>query len=219
MSHKVTQEERLKFQLDRIALFSDAVFAIAITLLIIEIKVPVIGNEHETFSKEFWHSMAEMMPEFVGFFISFIVIGSFWRAHHAIFGFVTDYNRKLIGLNTWFLFSIVCMPFTTGIMSRYMNIEPYMIYCINIITSGLLQIWLWRYISNKKNHLTEELPAGVKSYKTISAVVMILCFLFSMILHKLLGGFIARIFLLSIFFIEVSVTRHFRKKYNLSKRI
>ncbi|MBL0145615.1 MAG: DUF1211 domain-containing protein [Chitinophagaceae bacterium] len=125
MSQNHAEQERRKFQLERIALFSDAVFAIAITLLVIEIKVPIVSHENqEIFNKEFSHALMEMIPEFIGFFISFIVIGNYWRAHHTIFGHVTDYNRKLISLNTWFLLSIVCMPFTTAMMSKYIFLNP-----------------------------------------------------------------------------------------------
>ena len=124
MSQHHTEQERQKFQLDRIALFSDAVFAIAITLLVIEIKVPAVNADRQLFDHEFNHALKEMIPEFIGFFISFIVIGNYWRAHHTIFGYVTDYNRKLISLNTWFLLTIVCMPFTTAMMSKYIYLQP-----------------------------------------------------------------------------------------------
>ena len=218
MSQHHTEQERQKFQLDRIALFSDAVFAIAITLLVIEIKVPVVQKEIETFSGEFWHEMKNMIPEFIGFIISFIVIGNFWKAHHIMFGFVTDYNRKLIGLNTWFLFTIICMPFTTGIMSRYMFFQPYLIYSLNIIITGLLQLRLWKYIISKKNKVSEDIPVGVVKYKLATPLVAIICFFLSLFVHQLLGPFIARMFLVTIFFADGIVLRYFRKRYQLGNR-
>jgi uncharacterized membrane protein len=218
MSQHHTEQERQKFQLDRIALFSDAVFAIAITLLVIEIRVPVLSYERALFDKDFNHAMLEMIPEFIGFFISFIVIGNYWRAHHTIFGYVTDYNRKLITLNTWFLLTIVCMPFTTGMMSKYMYLQPYVIYCINVIASGLIQLRLWYYIINPKNNVSGYIPTGMIQYKKYSAWVVIGCFVLSLILHPLIGPAYARLFLSSIFIINIFTDRYFRGKYKLGKK-
>ena len=218
MSQQHTEQERQKFQLDRIALFSDAVFAIAITLLVIEIKVPVVSYNSELFDNEFSHALREMVPEFIGFLISFIVIGHYWRAHHTIFGYVTDYNRKLISLNTWFLLTIVCMPFTTAMMSRYSYMQPYVFYCVNVIASGLIQLRLWHYIINPKNEVSAFIPEGMIRYKKYSAWVVISCFLISLALHPLLGPAFARLFLTSIFFINIFTDRYFVKKYKLGKK-
>lgn len=218
MSQHHTEQERQKFQLDRIALFSDAVFAIAITLLVIEIKVPVVSYEKELFDHEFSHALKEMIPEFIGFFISFIVIGNYWRAHHTIFGYVTDYNRKLINLNTWFLLTIVCMPFTTAMMSKYIYLKPYIFYCANVVLSGLIQLRLWHFIINPKNQVSGFIPEGMKQYKKYSSWVVIICFLLSLALHPLLGAAFARLFLCSIFIINIFTDRYFVKKYKLGKK-
>lgn len=218
MSQHHTEQERQKFQLDRIALFSDAVFAIAITLLVIEIKVPIVTYEDKLFDKEFNHALMEMIPEFIGFFISFIVIGNYWRAHHTIFGYVTDYNRRLISLNTWFLLTIVCMPFTTAMMSKYIFLKPYIFYCINVIASGLIQLRLWHYIINPKNNVSAFIPPGMIAYKKYSAWVVIICFLVSLALHQLIGPGFARLFLASIFIINLFTDRYFVRKYKLGKK-
>jgi uncharacterized membrane protein len=218
MSQHHTEQERQKFQLDRIALFSDAVFAIAITLLVMEIKVPVVSYEHALFDKEFNHALLEMIPEFIGFFISFIVIGNYWRAHHTIFGYVTDYNRKLITLNTWFLLTIVCMPFTTAMMSKYIFLKPYVFYCVNVVASGLIQLRLWHYIINPKNKVSAFIPPGMIQYKKYSAWVVIGCFLLSLALHPLIGANFARLFLSSIFIINIFTDRYFVRKYKLGKK-
>ncbi len=218
MSQHHTEQERQKFQLDRIALFSDAVFAIAITLLVIEIKVPVVSYERALFDKEFNHALLEMTPEFIGFFISFVVIGNYWRAHHTIFGYVTDYNRKLISLNTWFLLTIVCMPFTTGMMSKYIFFKPYLYYCINVILSGLVQLRLWIYITNPRNKVSGFIPPGMVLYKKYSALIVVGCFLLSLALFPLIGPAFARLFLASIFIINVFTDRYFVRKYKLGKK-
>jgi uncharacterized membrane protein len=218
MSQHHTEQERQKFQLDRIALFSDAVFAIAITLLVIEIKVPVVNDDSRLFDKEFNYALLEMTPEFIGFFISFIVIGNYWRAHHTIFGYVTDYNRKLITLNTWFLLTIICMPFTTAMMSKYMFLQPYVFYSINVIASGLIQLRLWYYIINPKNQVSGYIPVGMIQYKKYSSLVVVICFVLSLVLHPFIGPGFARLFLFSIFIINIFTDRYFVRKYKLGKK-
>ena len=109
------------FQLERMILFSDAVFAIAITLLVIEIKIPDI---HDNVSdKILLHSLGHLVPKFIGFFISFMLIGVYWSIHHRMFGFVTSYTRKLLLLNLVFLFFVALMPFSTGFYSEYAGPE------------------------------------------------------------------------------------------------
>jgi uncharacterized membrane protein len=142
-----------EFQLERIILFSDAVFAIAITLLVLEIKVPEIeGNTDQ----DLLNTLLHLTPKFVGFFVSFFVIGQNWIVHHKLFGFVKDYNGKLLWLNLFFLLSIVLMPFSTALYSENVRINlSFIIYCINIIATGLFNSFLWNYIGNANNKLSD----------------------------------------------------------------
>ncbi|MEN9685099.1 MAG: hypothetical protein RLZZ28_885, partial [Bacteroidota bacterium] len=103
-------ENRKLFQLERLILFSDAVFAIAITLLIIEIKVPEL---HEVSTQTIKQALAEKFPEFFGFVLSFAVVGLFWSTHHRLFGYVSSYDNGLLWLNLLCLFWIVIVPFTS----------------------------------------------------------------------------------------------------------
>ena len=149
-------ESRLDFQIDRISFFSDGVFAIAITLLIIEIKVPVI--EHAT-NEELMNSLSEMSLKFIGFLISFAIVGHYWSVHHRIFGYIKKYNSPLLWLNLGFLCSVVLLPFSSGLLGEYSSdlhlSVPYIVYVINICLTGLMNCWLWLYISNpKKQFLT-----------------------------------------------------------------
>jgi uncharacterized membrane protein len=104
--NQLHNELRREFQLERLILFSDAVFAIAITLLVIEIKIPdkEYLKEHGGLSdKTLLHALDELVPKFIGYLISFCLIGLYWSIHHRMFGFVTNYDRKLLFL-TFFSF-------------------------------------------------------------------------------------------------------------------
>ena len=111
-NEKAILAENRKFQLERIGLFSDAVFAIAITLLIIELKIP--ENESET-AATFLQSFLNITHSCFGFLFSFIFIGMYWVMHHKIFFHVKDFTDKLIWLNIMMLLSIVIMPFSTAV--------------------------------------------------------------------------------------------------------
>ncbi|MBO9731343.1 MAG: DUF1211 domain-containing protein [Chitinophaga sp.] len=146
------------FQLERLILFSDAVFAIAITLLIIEIKVPHLLPEYST--AQVMHAYLELTPRFLGFFVSFFFIGLYWTVHHQLMGYVVNYTPGLIWFNLLFLLSIVLFPFSTALDSEYATanfISPSLIYTTNVIFSGVMIAILWRYISDPRRQLSEGL--------------------------------------------------------------
>ncbi|WP_210513905.1 TMEM175 family protein [Hymenobacter terricola] len=148
------QHNREAFQLERVILFTDAVFAIAITLLVIELKVPEL--EHRT-EQEAINGLLRLIPKFIGFLISFGIIAIYWTAHHRIFRFVRHLDGKLIWLNLAFLLSIVLMPFTTAYQSEYgMLATPWVLYSVNIIATGLLQARIQMHLRNPTAGLVAE---------------------------------------------------------------
>ena len=92
------KELHKEFQLERMILFTDAVFAIAITLLAIELKVPEIHsiNAGESIDAAIVHRLSEMTPKFIGFLVTFFVIAQYWTVHHRLFGYLHSYNTKLL---------------------------------------------------------------------------------------------------------------------------
>ena len=144
--------DRTEFQLERLILFSDAVFAIAITLLAIEIKLPELGGRPT--NAAVWARMIELIPKFIGFLTGFAVIALYWVAHHRIFRFLRNYNQKLLWLNMLFLLCIVLMPFSSGLFSSYATAKaPFIVYAVNIILAALAQVWLMRYLANPAHGL------------------------------------------------------------------
>ena len=162
MSNKLHNELRKEFQLERMILFSDAVFAIAITLLVIEIKIPEVHKEHIS-DGQLSEALKKLIPKFAGFIVSFMLIGGYWFIHHRMFGYVTSYTRKLVVLNLAFLFFIALMPFSTGFYSEYGGSElireqlkvPMTFYVLNFSLAGLVNHFMWRYITNPVNKVAE----------------------------------------------------------------
>lgn len=178
-------ELRKEFQLERLILFSDAVFAIAITLLVIEIRIPDIHTD--VTDGLLLNLLGHLIPKFLGFLVSFMLIGLYWTVHHRMFGFVTSYSRKLLVLNLVFLFFVALMPFSTGFYSEYAGPElfhlqlkvPLTFYVLNFCCVGFINYFMWVYITNPHNKVAEppvdELTA--KQARARSLVVPIIFFL------------------------------------------
>jgi uncharacterized membrane protein len=157
MSNQLHNELKKEFQLERLILFSDAVFAIAITLLALEIKIPEIPKQLVT-EKLLVESLEHLIPRFVGFFISFMIIGLYWTVHHRMFGYVVDYTRKTLWLNLFFLLAVILMPFSTGFYSEYIPRllrTPVIVYVVNICFLGFMNFFLWKHVTNPKKNLTQ----------------------------------------------------------------
>jgi uncharacterized membrane protein len=180
MDNQLHNELRKEFQLERMILFSDAVFAIAITLLVIEIKVPELHDEPVS-DHALLYKLGKLIPKFIGFIVSFLLIGLYWTIHHRMFGFVTSYTRKLLGLNLLFLLFIALMPFSTGFYSEYAGPElfrqqlkvPMTFYVLNFSCAGLVNYLMWRYITNPANKVADPPidPIMAKMAKTRALVV------------------------------------------------
>ena len=128
-----TEAERR--ELDRVGAFSDGVFAIAITLLVLNIEVPdVPGSDLGT-------AISNLSDDFVAYGIGFAVIGLFWFEHHKLFASLGRANGRLVLVNTALLALIALMPFTTAVLGRYDEPLAVALYAGNvgltIVLSGL----------------------------------------------------------------------------------
>lgn len=154
-----------KFQLERIILFSDAVFAIAITLMIIEIKAPHL--EHNLSFSAALSILSKKFPIFIGTILSFFLIGKFWFDHHDLMKHLTNYDNKFIKLNFSFLLAVALIPFSSSFV--FENLQafsslPLLVYNLNMIIATLLSYKLYNYALNKSNHLcTEQLTKEIKN--------------------------------------------------------
>jgi len=149
----VTSDHRPEQQgLDRITFFSDGVFAIAITLLALEIRLPVPTvnlNDDELAT-----ALVAIWPKYMSFLISFLVIGFFWISHHRKFHFILRYDKTLIFLNLLLLMVIAFIPFPTTVLSEYGNRTATIFYALVIILGGLISMVTWLYASHH-NRLTD----------------------------------------------------------------
>jgi uncharacterized membrane protein len=136
-------EENSAISFERIVFFSDAVFAIVITLLVLEIKVPhITENSFGALHKELGH----LIPKFLGFICSFFIIGLMWFEHHRIFRYIEGFSAGLIWRNLIFLLVITFIPFPTALFSEYpWSITAFLIYTLTFGLAALAKFWLWTY--------------------------------------------------------------------------
>jgi uncharacterized membrane protein len=129
--------ERGSDEFTRVLAFSDAVYAIAMTLLVVGIGVPALrdsGDEGELLRK-----LGDLVPELISFFLSFAVIGRYWVAHHQFFARLRAVDPALIAINLVYLGFVAFLPFPTGLLGNYFdNPISVCLYAVSVaIVSGL----------------------------------------------------------------------------------
>jgi uncharacterized membrane protein len=132
-----------KFRLEAL---SDAVFAIVMTLLVIEIKVPEL---HSTFSEEgLLHGLEELLPLFFAYFLSFTMIATFWYTHNFLFSLMAKtVTRNLMNLNFVFMAFLSLIPFSSHLLGQYTESRvAVFVYSLNIAFMAGLNWWIREYI-------------------------------------------------------------------------
>jgi uncharacterized membrane protein len=129
--------------LERLVFFSDAVIAIGITLLAIDLRLP---HTPGLTNHGLLGLLRDMVPRFVAFVISFAVIGVYWAAHHRMFRFIAAFDQGLILLNLLFLFFVALLPFLTSVVGEHGNLSlATAIYAAGLATMGFSSSLLWVY--------------------------------------------------------------------------
>lgn len=148
MNH--SEQNALSFE--RVVFFSDAVFAIVITLLVLEIKVPHL---EEIADDAVRHGLFELLPKFFGFIFSFFIIGIMWVEHHRVFQFIESYDMGLLWRNLIFLLCISFIPFPTALFSEYFwSKTAFILYSLIFALAALAKLWVWNYAV--KNNLLDD---------------------------------------------------------------
>ncbi len=147
--------DRDSAEFGRVLAFSDGLFAIAMTLLIVAVGVPHLSDEGSV--HELADSLNDLLPAFTSFFISFAVIGRYWLAHHQFISLLRAMNRSFVTLNLVYLAFIAFLPFPTALLGElFSNPLSVVIYAINVgIVSGM-EVVLFR--NAYRNDLLERMP-------------------------------------------------------------
>jgi uncharacterized membrane protein len=121
-------------ELDRIVFFSDAVFAIAITILVLDIRVPYGLSPAELPAE-----VLGLWPKYLSYVVSFLVLAIYWQAHHRVFRPIRGYDGTLVWLNFLFLMAVAFLPFPTSLLGEYGREQvSVVIYAANAAVASLL---------------------------------------------------------------------------------
>src|SRR5690349_2940805 len=155
--------EGIGIDLERIVFFSDAVFAIAITLLALEIRLPddlltrVVGD--------FGALWAALLPKIVSYVTSFLVVGVYWAAHHRFFHYIRNFDHTLMWLNLVFLMGIAFLPVPSGLLGEHGDKPaPVVLYAGTMVLIGVLAGLVWWHAARHHRLVDPDLSARVIRY-------------------------------------------------------
>jgi uncharacterized membrane protein len=188
-SEGVLQDQRRRYPTDRTAAISDGVFAVALTLLILDVKPPDKGTGHLA------HALIGVAPRLGIFALSFAIVAYYWVVHHLIFASMRGVSVGLLWANLAFLFTIVVLPFSTAVLGADALAAPALtLYGINLAACTLTLTGAW-YVA-ERGDLIEQLQPKQRRYivlrLTIQALVALLGVVFAFVLPVLaLAVFVA----------------------------
>jgi uncharacterized membrane protein len=137
----------------RIETLTDGVFAIVMTLLVLEIAVPQLS--HSEVAAELTKELLELWPVLLSYATSFIILGFFWIAHDDQFHYIKRANRILLWITIFYLMFVAFVPFSTSLIGEYRDQQiSVIIYGINISIVGFWEYVRWRY-ATKDHHLVD----------------------------------------------------------------
>ena len=137
-------DEDDKAALERTVLFSDAVIAIAITLLVLDIRLPDVPLTDPSALRD---ALLALWPKYLAYALSFLVVGSFWMGHMQKFRLIRRYDATLAWINLLFLMAIGFVPFASAVISSHENVVSYALYDGTMVAAALLSTATWAYAS------------------------------------------------------------------------
>jgi uncharacterized membrane protein len=138
--------------IERIKALTDGVFAISLTILVLDISVPLHDNiKHES---DLTNAFVHLTPKLLAYFLSFITLGIFWTAHTSQLHYIEKSDRNFNWINLFFLLFITLMPFTTAFLSEFIHYKFAIgLYWLNLFIIGVLLFWVLHY--SLQHHLFE----------------------------------------------------------------
>uniref|UniRef100_UPI0040474EEA TMEM175 family protein n=1 Tax=Roseivirga sp. TaxID=1964215 RepID=UPI0040474EEA len=199
---------RTSFERGRIISFIDAVFSIAMTLLVLEVAIPTY---EVVASKGTWGVLSGLMPNFIGLVVSFLVTAVYWIAHLRIMSYVVDFDIKLLWLNIFLLLFVVLMPFATSFYVNGFDLSgPFIFYSFNLSAIGLFNYLIVRYVvkEEKSSGAIDPITGQWEKLRALNSfVVWVIAGLVAFVFPAL-----ARFIFILIFVFQSIINAHFKKR-------
>jgi uncharacterized membrane protein len=194
----------------RVLALSDGVFAIIITLLVLEVHVPELTQGH-SLNK----ALAEVRPSFSAFVITFILTGMYWVNHRDLFALIRRTDRGLVWLNILYLLPLCLLPFGAGMLGRY-DQEPVAlrIYGLLLLAIGVMRVVIWLYATNRPHLLWQRLDDRQRRAGLALAVFPVLVYLLAFLVARVAPGVSLAIYAVMplLYFLSITVLRSGRKR-------
>lgn len=204
---RTVRYERGGEEFGRVLAFSDGLFAIAMTLLVVGIVVPKLTDGDNV--GDLADALNDLIPSFVSFFISFAVIGRYWLAHHEFIGRLRAMDNGLIGLNLVYLVFIAFLPFPTALLGNYFE-NPLSVatYAVAVGVVSGMEVVLFRH-AHRRGLMEGRMPEDVYRFGVVASLAPVLFFALSIPLAFWHTGFAVASWLFVIPF-EALVINRFR---------
>ena len=135
--------EQAKLNIDRTVFFSDAVIAIAITLL--ALKIEISGLSGDTTNRELLGDLNEALPRIITFIWSFALVAVYWSLHRRMFGKITRLDTTMTTLNIVFLALVALLPFPADILGQIATAVSVSLYGLNVAAISLVMAAMWHH--------------------------------------------------------------------------
>jgi uncharacterized membrane protein len=138
----------------RIEAFSDGVFAIVVTLLVLEIRVPQVHGAD--LSTQLAAALVALVPKYLSYAMSFVIISIWWVSHHQFFALIKKTDRGLLWLNSLFLLLLAFIPFPTGLLGEYPRERLAVMFFGGALAATGLSFVLMRWYAARRGRLLDE---------------------------------------------------------------
>jgi len=171
------EKKGLIFGKGRLESLTDGVFAIIMTILVFNISVPelILFTEGDFASERLSAKFADLWPDFLAYVISFSTLGAFWVANHRIFRWILYVDRPLIWINISFLMIIGLIPFSTTLLTQYLDSQNSIFaFSFNAILAGLLIYVIYYYVKRNPDLVDKSVQALIEksSSRRILATIL-----------------------------------------------
>jgi len=131
--------------LERLAALSDGIFAVAMTLLVLDIHIPSAEAVHS--EAELCRALTTMAPQWIAYLMSFLTLGIFWAGQQTQLNHIREGSRELTWIHMGFLFWVTLAPLTTRLLAEFITYRmALLLYWFNILLLGVMLYWSWTYV-------------------------------------------------------------------------
>lgn len=192
--HNYDTAEHNRIGLERLVFFSDAVFAIAITVLVLDIHLPDGANLAD--NGQLLRILTGLWHKYLAYLLSFWVIGLCWLSHHRKFLLIKRFDNRLLSLNLLLLMMIAFIPFPTAVLSENANRTATIFYSLIMALCGLLIFILWWHAAHKHRLVDPLLDQQVIRRELISPLATVGVFVLSIGLAYVDEGLVRLVWIL-----------------------